>query len=179
MAASKGSGRPTPTLETERFTLRKFARGDAPAMLPTLSSDKHCRYLTREPFATLEELEAWLFDPEWDGRTWAAIDNANGEVVARLVAVPAGEEVSEIGYVTVHHRHGEGIAGECARALIDHLFEAESHHRVTAGTDPRNAASNALLTKLGFTREAHLRQSVKTHLGWCDEYLWGLLASER
>jgi len=179
MAASKGSELTTPTLETQRFTLRKFAPGDGEALFPTLSSEKHCRYLTRAPFATLEDLNDWLFDPEWDGRTWAAIDKANGEVVARLVAVPAGGEISEIGYITVHHRHGEGIAGECARALVDHLFGAESYHRVTAGTDPRNAASNALLTSLGFTREAHLRQSVKTHLGWCDEYLWGLLASER
>jgi RimJ/RimL family protein N-acetyltransferase len=172
------SSLPTPTLETERFTLRPIERGDALAIYPTLSSDEHCRYMTRAAFATLDELEGWLFDPEWNGRTWAAIDRINGDVVARLVAIPFADDVSEIGYITVGHRHGEGIAGECAKRLVEHLFETEKHHRITAGTDPRNAASNALLTRLGFHREAHMRQSIKTHLGWCDEYLWGLLASD-
>ncbi len=179
MAVPRNNGLTTPTLETSRFTLRKFLRDDAPALFPTLSSDEHCRYLTREPFATLEELEGWLFDPDWDGRTWAAVDKTGGEVVARLVAVPVADGISEIGYITVHYRHGEGIAGECAKALVEYLFEAEGHHRLTAGTDPRNTASNALLARLGFTREGHLRQSDKTHIGWCDEYLWGMLAADR
>ena len=37
------------------------------------------------------------------------------------------------------------------------------------------SAEAALLVaaqKIGFTREGHLRQSVKTHIGWCDEYLF-------
>jgi len=178
MAANSLRRLPTPTLETERFTLRKFVRGDAIALWPTFSSDEHCRYLTRKAFATIEELEGWFFDPEWDGRTWAAVDRSNGQIVARLVAVPVQKDVSEIGYVTAHHRHGEGIAGECAARLVRFLFETEKHHRITAGTDPRNTASNALLERLGFRREGHLRQCVKTHLGWCDEYLWGLLASD-
>jgi len=63
-------------------------------------------------------------------------------------------------------------------SFVKHLFEAEGHHRVTANTDPRNGPSNALLRKLGFRQEAHLRESIKTHIGWCDEYWWGLLARE-
>ncbi len=35
-----------------------------------------------------------------------------------------------------------------------------------------------LLQSLGFTREAHLRKAMKTHIGWCDTWLWGLLADE-
>lgn len=168
----------TPTLETARFTMRPLVREDAAALFPTLSDAEQCRYLLRAAFKSEEELGDWLCDRDWTGRSWSAIDRTNGELVARIVAVPSADQISEIGYITVAHRRGEGIASECTRKLLEQLFDAEGHHRVSAGTDPRNIASNTVLTRLGFTREAHLRQSVKTHVGWCDEYLWGLLAED-
>lgn len=169
---------PTPTLETERFILRPLVRADAEALYPTLSDPEQCLYMLRAAFSSLDELNDWLFDRDWDGRSWGAVDRETRELVARIVAVPAGEVQSEIGYTTMSHRRGEGIAVECSRRLIDYLFAEESHHRVTAGTDPRNAASNRVLEKLGFRREAHHIQSIKTHLGWCDEYCWAQLRSE-
>lgn len=169
---------PTPTLQTERFFLRALVRSDTAALFPTLSDPVQCRFLTRAAFGSESELGDWLYDPQWSGRSWSAIDRLSGELVARIVAVPAGDEQAEIGYITIAHRQGEGIAEECCRHLIAYLFDQEHHHRLTAGTDPRNIASNRVLEKLGFRREAHHRQSVKTHEGWCDEYFWGLLASE-
>ena len=169
---------PTPILETERFTLRPLVREDAPAFFPTLSSEDHCRYLTRAEFESLKELEGWLCDPDWNGRSWSAVERETGEIVARVVAVPGEEGSTEIGYITVHHLHGEGIAGECTKRLIAYLFDEEGHHRLTAGTDPRNTASNALLERLGFRREAHMVESIKTHIGWCDEYFWAMLKRE-
>ncbi|MXO90654.1 GNAT family N-acetyltransferase [Pontixanthobacter aquaemixtae] len=178
MSTGQAPALPIPTLETDRFTLRPLVREDAPAFFPTLSSPEHCRYLTRAPFASLEELESWLCDPEWNGRSWSAVERATGEIAARVVAVPGEEGSVEIGYITAAHRHGEGIASECAKRLIAYLFGEERHHRITAGTDPRNAASNALLARLGFRREAHMVESIKTHIGWCDEYFWAMLRRE-
>ena len=169
---------PTPTLETERFTMRKLLREDTAALFPTLGDPEQCRYLTRAHFESEEELADWLCDPEWDGRSWSAIDKANGELVARVVAVPAGTRTSELGYITVAHRRGERIAEECTARLADYLFAEEHHHRLTAGTDPRNTGSNRVLVKLGFRREGHFVESDETHIGWCDEYYWGLLARE-
>ena len=168
----------TPVLETTRFTLRPIERSDAAALFPTLSDEDQCRYLLQGAFPTLAALEAWLFDPDWNGRTWVAVDRKTRDVAARLVAVPVADEVAEIGYITVSQYQGQGVAGECAAALVTHLFDAEKLHRITAGADPRNTASNAILQRLGFIREAHLRKSIKTHIGWCDEYLWGLLRSD-
>lgn len=168
----------TPTIETERFVMRKLVRDDTSALYPTLSDADQCRYLTRAEFATPSELADWLCDPDWNGRSWSAIDKWTGNLAARIVAVPGEDQTAELGYITVADRQGEGIAFECAQRLMKHLFEVENHHRITAGTDPRNEASNRLLEKLGFRREAHYVQSVKTHIGWCDEYYWGMLASE-
>lgn len=169
---------PTPTLETERFIMRPLVRKDAEALLPTLSDPAQCEFLLHEAFKSEEELGDWLCDPDWNGRSWSAIDREKGDLVARIVAVPSGECQSELGYTTVAHRRGEGIAEECTAQLISYLFEEENHHRLIAGTDPRNIASNRVLEKLGFRREAFFLQSVKTHIGWCDEYYWAILADE-
>lgn len=172
------SERETPIIETERFVLRPLMREDAEALFPTLGDEEQCRYLTRAHFSSVEDLAAWLCDPDWNGRSWSAIDRTNKQLVARVVSVPVSEGVEEIGYITAIERRGEGISYECASALVGRLFGTEGLHRVIAGTDPRNHASNSLLEKLGFRREAHYIEGVKTHIGWCDEYYWGLLARE-
>ena len=175
-----------PTLTTPRFTLRPLRRSDAAALFPTLSDAEQCRYLSREAFASEEELWDWLADPTWPGLSWIAEDS-NDAVVARLVAVPAEGTspehgaVFEIGYITVMHRQGEGVARECTRALITHLLAPDHEppvRKLTAEVDVRNAPSIALLESLGFTREATMREADATHIGLCDVHWYGLLARE-
>ena len=157
--------------------MRPLRRGDAAALFPTLSNEQQCLYLTRPAFENEEELWGWLAEPGWNGRTWIAED-AQGEVAGRFVAVPGhAAGIEEIGYITCIHRQGEGIARECAYALIAHLF-SEGTRKLTAEVDTRNTPSIRLLERLGFTREAHLREHDATHIGLCDVYWYGLLASE-
>ncbi|MEE4199937.1 GNAT family N-acetyltransferase [Erythrobacter sp.] len=170
------------TLRTERFTLRPLERPDAAALFPTLSAPEQCRYLTRPAFESEEELWDWLADPDWNGRTWIAEDR-EGDVAARFVAVPGHEAgVEEVGYITCMHRQRQGVANEGMCALIDHLFAAPidkgGARKLTAEVDPRNAGSVRLLEKLGFTREAHLREHETTHIGVCDVLVYGLLKEE-
>jgi len=169
---------PVSTLSTERFTLRPLQRSDAAALLPTLSDEAQCLYLTRPAFASEQELWDWLAEPGWNGRTWIAED-AQGQVAGRFVAVPGHEQgVEEVGYITCMHRQGEGIARECMAALIGHLFD-HGARKLTAEVDIENIPSIKLLERLGFTREAHLREHETTHAGLRDVYWYGLLASER
>lgn len=164
-------------IQTKRFALRPLRREDAAALLPTLSDPAQCRYLPRPAFASEDELWGWLAEPGWPGLTWIAEDKT-GEAVARLVAVPGQETgVVEIGYITCAHRQGEGIARECSAALVAHLF-TEGARKLTAEVDTENTASVALLERLGFTREAYLREHETTHAGLRDVYWYGLLRPE-
>ncbi|WP_336493069.1 GNAT family N-acetyltransferase, partial [Methylobacterium nigriterrae] len=70
-----------------------------------------------------------------------------------------GDGISEIAYLVVRGRHGEGVAKEALAALIDHLFRTEKRRRIYADVDPDNAASNRIVEKLGFTLEGRLRQA--------------------
>jgi len=165
------------TLHTERFTMRPLQEADTAALYPTLSNDDQCLYLTRPAFTSHEELWGWLADPAWPGLTWIAV-REDGSVAGRFVAHTAHEEgVEEIGYITCLDAQGQGVASECTRALIAHRFESGAR-KLTAEVDTRNTASVKLLERLGFTREAHLREHETTHAGVCDVYFYGLLARE-
>lgn len=166
-----------PTLTTPRFTMRPLQKGDEASLFPTLSDAEQCRYLSHPPFGDEAQLWDWLAAPDWPGRSWIAVDKA-GEIAGRFVAVPAhADNVFEIGYIVCMDRQGEGIASECAAALIQHLWQ-EGARKLTAELDTRNTASIRLIEKLGFTQEAHLREHEETHIGMCDVYWYGLLSSE-
>lgn len=171
-----------PTLRTARYTLRALQRGDEVALFPTLSDPDQCAYLSHPPFDTPEQLWGWLADPDWPGRSWIAVD-ADDQIAARLVAMPAHVEgVVEIGYITRNTHQRQGVARECATALIDHLFDLPiadgGARKLMAVVDPRNDASVALIEALGFAREALLRDHEETHIGMCDVYWYGLLKRE-
>ncbi len=179
---------PVTLLTTARFTLRPLQRSDAAALLPTLSDPDLCRYLSHPPFESEEQLWDWLADPAWPGLSWIAVDAAD-DVVGRFAAVPNPDAatdqggVFEIGYIVCKHRLREGIARECSKALIEHLWHPTptrpQARKLTAEVDTRNAPSIHLIEQLGFTREATLREHDATHIGLCDVHWYGLLRSER
>ncbi len=170
----------TPTLTSPRFLCRPLRQGDEGAFWPAFSSEEQMRYWSRGPFDDRGEFRDYLFDSkgEWGGRTWICEPHSGGAPVFRMVASSNVEQVAEIGYILVPGNEGQGIARECLTALITHLFRVEHFHRIFADVDPRNRRSNALLERLGFTREGHLRHTMKTHIGWADTWMWGLLADE-
>ncbi len=172
------AGLEVPELLTARFRCRSLREGDEEAMWEAFSDPETMRYWGRGAFTDKLEFRDYLFGTSWGGRTWIAEPLAGGAPVFRMYASQEGKEVSEIGYILPPRQQGQGIARECLTALITHLFRRENVHRIFADVDPRNRASNALLVRLGFTREAHLREAIRTHLGWCDTWLWGLLAEE-
>ena len=61
---------------------------------------------------------------------------------------------------------------------MGYLFGRRGKHRITASCDPRNAASAAVLERLGMRREGHLRESTWAKGEWTDDLLYGLLRHE-
>lgn len=169
----------TPNIPAGRYQLRKLEPDDSLALFATFSSEAECRFLSHTHFTHEADLRAWLMDPDWNGRSWVAVDTYDNTVVGRFVAVPSRDnDVTEIGYITVSNRQGLGIAQTCAAGLITYLFEQENKRRVFLEIDSRNEASIAIAERLGFTREACLREHERTHNGLCDALFYGLLRRE-
>jgi len=165
------------TLTTVRFTCRAPVAEDVDAFWPAFADEAHMRHWSRGPFSDRTELADYLLD-EAAGRSWVAVPRDGGAPVFRMFTSSPHAQVAEIGYIIVPGHEGQGIARECLAAMISHLFREEGFHRIFADVDPRNTPSARLLLNLGFTREAHLRDAMKTHIGWCDSWLFGLLCDE-
>ena len=57
-------------------------------------------------------------------------------------------------------------------------FEEVGFHRIVGRLDARNAASAAVLERVGMRREAHLRENEFIKGEWADELIYAMLASE-
>ncbi len=165
--------------ETARLAMRRQRVADAPALFEAYRDVDLMRYWSSAPHASIEETRAYL-DPRedhQDWRGWSITLKGDDTAIGTLAATTRRPGVAEIGYLLVRVRWGHGYAREAATGLIELLF-AEGHRRVFADTDPDNAASIAMLERLGFKREGLLRQEWETHIGVRDTLLLGLLRDE-
>jgi len=64
---------------------------------------------------------------------------------------------AELGYSVVRDRRGRGLATEAARAMVREAFDRLEVARVRAYCVPENAASRALLRRVGFRDDGLLR----------------------
>ena len=157
-----------PTLRTERLVLRPLAPEDARDAHRFLSDERVMRYWSSGPHADLAETAAYIAGNCTGGahESWA------------VNLCERRPDVYETGYILSAEYWGRGLAREAIAAALDHVFGPRGARRVFADTDPDNAASIALLERLGFTREGLLREEWRTHLGIRDTLILGLLASE-
>lgn len=71
-----------------------------------------------------------------------------------------------------------GYMTRALRLALDHAFGPLALHRVEANVRPENAASIALVQRLGFRREGFSPRYVKIAGAWCDHERYAMLADE-
>ncbi|MGF1609857.1 MAG: GNAT family N-acetyltransferase [Kiloniellales bacterium] len=69
----------------------------------------------------------------------------------------------------------QGYMTEALSAVLDFAFGNLGLHRVDAACLPRNAASRALLAKLGFQEEGYAREYLRINGAWQDHVLYAIL----
>lgn len=164
---------------TERLKLRLHCCEDIADFLRCFSDPEVVRF---EPYLPMNAEEAQkALNSRIGNADFIAIERkADGRYIGNVFMGPAGEGVVELGYALSRDCWHSGYATEACRALIDEAFAA-GVHRIIAECDPQNTASWKLLERLGFVREAHLRQNVffwKDAQGrplWKDTYQYALL----
>ncbi|HET6556540.1 MAG TPA: GNAT family protein [Prolixibacteraceae bacterium] len=82
---------------------------------------------------------------------------------------------SEIGCTFNCIYHGQGYATEALKEIMNVLFYQWGKERISASVDPRNNPSIRLMERLGFTKEAHLKESYYIHGIWEDELIFAML----
>lgn len=165
MPHASDRGRPEPVAHDD--VLRRFGTS------PVLSSDRlvmrtiqhdevpHVRDLTfYEGRAATSDgaARAMLRKIERDQRAghcvhWAIEQRDVGEIVGTCGFYRGfPSNAGEIGYVLREEHRGKGVMTEAASLVVAFGFEVMKLDSIVAYTDPANAASIAVLARLGFTR---------------------------
>ncbi len=83
-----------------------------------------------------------------------------------------------IGYWVASDVTGAGVATGALALGLDHCFGPVTLHRVEATVRPENAASRAVLAKVGFREEGLLRRYLDVDGAWRDHLLVALTVEE-
>jgi RimJ/RimL family protein N-acetyltransferase len=110
----------------------------------------------------------------------AGVLRETGTVVATfyLHLISNIHQQGEIGYVVSSAYAGRGLATEGARAMLSIGFDRWDLHRMIGRCDARNAASAAVLRRVGMRQEAEFLQNEWVKGEWTDELVFAILADE-
>lgn len=173
------------TLATRRLLLRRFRTQDAPALAAYRSDPVVARYQSwTPPLSSAEALESVggfaRGDPEQPGWFQYAVERTSDHALIGDLGVRLHDNLrqADVGCTVAAEQQGHGYATEALGRVLDHLFDERGLHKVAAECDARNTASAALLGRLGFQPEGHLRSHTWIKGEWTDDVLFGLLASD-
>ena len=171
-------------LHGQQVILREFTSSDLADSLRIVGDDEVTSWLS---FDSRNEDEARTM---LDGVVARARQEARAEYYL-AVALPtdsavigfarlglAGVRAAKLGFAIRHSDWGHGYATDAARTLITFGFGELGLHRISAAAAPDNAASVAVIKRLGMTYEGRIRDHVFTNGAWRDSLLYSLLADE-
>ena len=98
--------------------------------------------------------------------------------VSQFYTLRPGAKHQEIGFVLIPSERGKGYSTEAVEIMVDFLFLSKEIVRIQAQTDQRNAASQKVLEKVGFTKEGTVRKFFFMRGEWRDAYLYSILREE-
>lgn len=145
--------------ETERLRLEPLRETHAAELFEIFSDPAMYRYVPQDPPESLEKLEArYKFlearsSPDGDEAwlNWAARLKSDGICVGTVQVTLPRDGRAQLAYEIGAPYWRRGYATEACRRVIEALFE-QGASEVRAELDTRNAASIALLERLGFKR---------------------------
>ena len=142
----------TPTIQTERLILRKFAERDAQALFEILSDAEVNIFLPWFPVKNLDEAKAFLrkrFLAYYDKPSayrYAICLKADDKPIG--YACLSDNESNDLGYGLRKEFWRQGIVTEAARAVVERIKNAGCTY-ITATHDVNNPRSGEVMKKLG------------------------------
>lgn len=148
-------------IQTSRLVLRRFTLEDLESFQAYRSDPVLAQYQGWDPMS-YEQARSFVDGQARQalgaGGEWlqvAVTRRETGEVIGDLgvCVVDESEGVVEIGFTVAQSAQGRGYATEAVSAMIEALLAQANVQSIVAVTDERNAASVALLRRVGFSHE--------------------------
>jgi [ribosomal protein S5]-alanine N-acetyltransferase len=156
-----------PELETQRLCLRPINSSDVEFIFALRSNKNLMRYIPRKPCNTLHDAE--LLTAEMilaiENNTkfnWVAIHTEDKIKIGLMgyYRIYLEHKRAEVGYMLSEEYHNKGLMQEALQALLEFGFTQLGLHSIEAIIDPENIASETVLHKAGFIKEAHFKQNI-------------------
>ncbi|GGJ87526.1 hypothetical protein GCM10010123_16390 [Pilimelia anulata] len=170
-------------LRGRAITLREFRDDDVAGALAVVGDDRVTRWLSfdaRSPAATADLVAGAIARSRLEprGEYYLAVADAADVLVGFVRLGLAGVRAAKLGYAVRAADWGRGYATDACRTMLDFGFGPLGLHRVSAAVGPDNAASLAVVRKLGMRHEGRLRDHVHTNDAWRDSELFSILRAE-
>ena len=157
---------PFPILETERLTLRRVLPSDVKEMFELRSNPETMKYIPRPLLTNHEEALAHIQMMEDkietnEGINWAITIKGDDKMLGVIghYRIKPEHYRAEVGYMILPEYHGKGITTEAVQCVVTYGFNTMQLHSIEGVIDPENEASQRVLQKCGFVKEAHFKEN--------------------
>ena len=157
---------PFPILETERLILRRVLPSDVKEMFELRSNPETMKYIPRPLVTNYDEALAHIKMMEDkietnEGINWAITIKGDDKMLGVIghYRIKPEHYRAEVGYMILPEYHGKGITTEAVQCVVDYGFNTMQLHSIEGVIDPENEASEKVLQKCGFVKEAHFKEN--------------------
>jgi [ribosomal protein S5]-alanine N-acetyltransferase len=173
---------PFTNLETERLLLRRLENADVKEVFALRSNPSTMKFIPRPLVKNDEEalehiamINAKIDSNE--GINWAITLKGNPKLIGIIghYRIQPQNYRAEIGYMILSEYHGQGIVAEAIKEVVRYGFEEINLHSIEAIIDPHNHASERVLQKNGFVKEAHILENEFFDGKFIDTVIYSLL----
>lgn len=171
------------SLNGSQIVLREFCLSDLNAVMTVVGDDRVTESLSfnsRSREQATDMLNGVLVRAKEKSRSeyYLAVDIVDDGLVGFARLGLDGVQAAKLGYAIAADHWGRGYATDAVTTLVDFGFRQLKLHRISAAMGPDNAASIAIVRRLGMTYEGRIRDHVYTNGQWRDSLLYSVLADE-
>ncbi len=177
---------PFPVLETERLLLRRIILDDANDYFAIRGNVDAMKYVCKPVQRSIEETKTQIYKVNEminnnDGIGWAVCFKSDAKMIgtASFHKIDKDHYRGEIGYMLQPVFWRQGIIGEAVGALIEYGFNTLKFHSIEAHIDPNNIASEKVLLKHDFVKEAHFKENYFFDGKFLDTGVYSLLTPNK
>lgn len=175
-----------PVLQTDRLILKEITDRDAQNLYNMRSNPEIMKYVDRPVPNNLNEIlelieKMRVMKTKGEGISWGIFKKENPDVKIGnigLFRIIAEHYRAEIGYMLQQEEQQKGIMFEAMQAVIHYCFNVMKLHSMEANINPENIASQKLLEKAGFVREAYFRENYYFNGRFIDSAIYSLLKND-
>lgn len=173
---------PFKNLETNRLLLRRLSVDDVKEVKAMRGNPVTMKFIPRPLVTTDEEAlqHIKVIDDNIEakkGINWAITLKGNPKMIGLIghYRIQPENHRCEVGYMILEEYHNQGIVTEALKAVMEYAFDDMQMHSIEAVIDPDNIASERVLQKNGFVKEAHILENELWDGKFWDTVIYSML----